>query len=266
MDSVTDSLGSHVACITLDLENDWYFDEDGYDHLTFEFLDQYIELISELELPVSVFVVGKTLERFPDKVEKLRSSTDSEFHLHSYGHDLSKSYEFREEVNRGIEVFESHFGQQPGGYRAPQGNIKSAELQQLDEMGFDFDSSVFPSYRPGVYSNLDAPLAPYRPTGSDGLIEYPIGAIPNLRVPLSQSYLKLFGRPYLWFLKRVTLPEVVVFDSHLQDFFRTASHEQLDVPLRQIHKRNLNSSIKLFRSLVRILREKGYTFVKLTDV
>jgi peptidoglycan/xylan/chitin deacetylase (PgdA/CDA1 family) len=266
MDSIEESSDSQLCCITLDLENDWYFDQNGYDHLTFDFLDQYIELINNLNIPVSVFVVGKTLERFPRKIEMIQSNVDAEFHLHSYNHDLSKSYDFLDEINNGISVFESHFGYQPRGYRAPQGNINSTEIQQLDEMGFEFDSSIFPSYRPGVYSNLDVPLSPYRPEGSERLVEYPIGALPKIRVPLSQSYLKLFGRPYLWVLKRIALPEILIFDSHLQDFYQTASHNQLDVPLRQIHQRNLGVSVELFQSLTRILRGKGYKFVKMSDI
>jgi len=266
MDSIATRPDPPVACITLDLENDWYFDREGYDHLTFDYIDRYVELISSLDVPVSVFVVGETLERYPDDVECIHSRIDSEFHLHSYTHDLSKSYDFREEVGNGVVAFESHFGRRPIGYRAPQGNVERSELCQLDSMGFEFDSSVFPTFRPGIYNNLDAPIVPYRPAETERLVEYPIGVLPWVRIPLSQSYLKLFGRLYLRALERLPLPNVVVFDSHLQDFYRTASHDQLDVPLRLIHMRNLDNSIDLFRSFVRILRQKGYTFVKLTDV
>ena len=266
MDSVEKDSDSQLCCVTLDLENDWYFDEDGYDHLTFDFLDQYIKLINDLHIPVSIFVVGRTLERFPQKIGMIQRNIDSEFHLHSYSHDLSKSYDFLKEVNQGVDAFESYFGHQPDGYRAPQGNINSAEIRQLDKMGFEFDSSIFPSYRPGIYNNIDAPLSPYLPEGSEQLIEYPIGVLPNVRIPLSQSYVKLFGRPYLWLLKRMALPDILIFDSHLQDLYQTASHNRLDVPLRQIHKRNLRISVTLFRSLIKILRARGYTFVKVSDV
>jgi peptidoglycan/xylan/chitin deacetylase (PgdA/CDA1 family) len=255
-----------VACITLDLENDWYLKDSEYDHLTFDYIDQYVDLITELEVPISVFVVGKTLEKHPSGVNTLRTELDSEFHLHSYSHDLTKSYNFGEEIERGVRVFKSFFDYPPIGYRAPQGNITPKEVCHLDELGFKFDSSVFPSYRPGVYNNLSAPTSPYRPAGTDQLVEYPIGAIPRLRIPLSQSYLKLFGRPYLWSLKRLSLPDVLVFDSHLQDFYRTASHDQLETPIRQIHQRNLNESTELFRTLVQSLRERGYEFATLTDV
>jgi peptidoglycan/xylan/chitin deacetylase (PgdA/CDA1 family) len=259
-------INGKFACVTLDLENDWYLEEPGYDHLTFEYIDQYVDLITDLDLPVSVFVVGNTLESYPEGVETIQESIDSEFHLHSFSHDLTKSYDFLNEIEHGIASFESFFGRRPRGYRAPQGNITPEEVRHLDEAGFEFDSSVFPSYRPGIYNNLAAPIRPYRPPGTDQLIEYPIGAVPKIRIPLSQSYLKLLGRPYLWALKRLPLPDMLVFDSHLQDFFRTASHDRLDIPIRQIHKRNLSNSIELFRKLVRVLRDRGYEFMTLSHV
>ena len=167
-----------IACLTLDLENDWYFNEPGYDHLTFEYIDDFITLIDNLNIPVTFFVVGKTIERFPKIIKKFDEALDCEFHLHSYQHDTSKSYDFRTEVQDGKDAFEAHFGYEPDGYRAPQGKIYPEEFAILEEEGFTFDSSIFPSYRPGVYSNLDKPLAPYRPRGTEELIEVPIGATP----------------------------------------------------------------------------------------
>lgn len=255
-----------TACITLDLENDWYFDEPGYDHLTFQYLDDYISLISDLDIPVSVFVVGQTLERFPEAVDQLRQDLNVEFHLHSYYHDMTKSYDFVEDLQSGIQAYEKYFGCSPIGYRAPQGNLLKEELPILEQHGFTFDSSIFPSYRPGIYNNLNTPLTPYRPDRVDNLIEIPFGVVPKLRIPLSQSYLKLFGRPFLTYIDTVSLPDVVVFDSHLQDFFKTASHDRLSQPLRSIHKRNIDNSIQLFRSFVDILRETGYSFEHITTI
>ena len=255
-----------LACVTLDLENDWYFDDPGYDHLTFEYVEEFIELIDELGVPLSVFVVGRTLERFPEVIDRIDSELDVEFHLHSYGHDTSKSYDFGEEVRRGKEAFASHFGSEPIGYRAPQGNIEPGEFTILEREGFQFDSSVFPSYRPGVYSNLDKPLQPYRPPEAEELLEIPIAATPYTRVPVCQSYIKLFGRPYRHYLRRAPLSTPLVFNVHLQDLFRTASHDRLGQPKRFIMKRNLDRSAEVFDETIDLLRERGYSFGRMTDI
>ncbi|MFC6715996.1 polysaccharide deacetylase family protein [Natrialbaceae archaeon GCM10025810] len=255
-----------LACVTLDLENDWYFDDPEYDHLTFEYLDDYIDLIQELEIPVTFFVVGKTIEQYPEAIDTLSDQLDCEFHLHSYQHDTSKCYDFRTEIQKGKAAFESHFGFEPEGYRAPQGNIEPYEFKILEDEGFRFDSSVFPSYRPGVYSNLDKPLTPYQPDETDELLEIPIAATPGIRIPICQSYLKLLGGPYLTYLRNAPLPEPLVFNTHLQDFYHTASHDRLDQPKQWIMKRNLEDSTKLFSSVVEGLQDRGYSFGTIMDI
>ncbi|MCU4742807.1 polysaccharide deacetylase family protein [Natronoglomus mannanivorans] len=255
-----------LACVTLDLENDWYFDEDGYDHLTFEYIDDYIKMIQELDIPITFFAVGKTIERFPDVIDKLDEQLDCEFHLHSYQHDTSKSYDFRTEIQNGKKAFESHFGYEPAGYRAPQGNIEPHEFKILEDEGFQFDSSVFPSYRPGIYSNLDKPLSPYQPGEVEELVEIPIAATPRTRIPICQSYLKLLGRPYHTYLKYAPLPDPLVFNTHLQDFYQTDSHNQLDQPKQSIMKRNLNRSVNIFSMIIEQFQNRRYSFEKMTDI
>ena len=249
-----------TACITLDLESDWFVDEPGRTYLTVEFLSEYIELIRELDVPVSVFVVGRLLEERPDVVERLRTELDVEFHLHSYGHDPEMPHGFRTDLRRGTEAFEAFFGRKPQGYRAPLGKLTASQLTTLDTEGFAFDSSIFPSYRPGTYNNLTAPLEPYRPDNTEQLVELPIGVVPYLRVPTAQSYLKLGGQPYLRLLDLVDLPDPLVFVSHLHDFFETEAIGYRSQPMKAIQQRNLDQSTTLFAALIDRLTRLGYRF------
>jgi peptidoglycan/xylan/chitin deacetylase (PgdA/CDA1 family) len=223
-------------------------------------------MIQELEVPLSVFVVGQTLERFPTIVDRLDAELETEFHLHSYQHDMTKSYEFSTEVKEGIRAYRNHFDTDPIGYRAPQGNITPKERIQLESAGFKFDASVFPSYRPGVYNNIRAPLTPYRPQETDELVEIPFGAVPYLRIPIAMNYLKLLGTPYLFLLKRVSLPSVLVFDSHLQDYWLTEFHTHLPNPKRSLMTRNIERATEMFRSFVGFMRAEGYEFRLISSV
>ena len=249
-----------TACITLDLESDWFVDGPGRTYMTAEYLDEYIELIQSVDVPVSVFVVGRLLEERPDIVERLDAALDCEFHLHSYAHDPEMSAGFRTDLREGIRAFESFFGRRPRGYRAPLGKISAQQLTTLDSEGFRFDSSIFPSYRPGAYNNLDAPTAPYRPAGTEELVELPVGVLPYLRVPTAQSYLKLGGRSYLRLLDWLDLPDRLVFVSHLHDFIETPANEHRSQPMKAIQQRNLAESTTLFQSLVERLTAMGYEF------
>ena len=254
-----------TACITLDLESDWFVDEPGRTYLTVEFLPEYIELIRELGVPVTVFVVGRLLEERPDVVERLRTELDAEFHLHSYEHDPEMPRGFRTDLRQGIEAFEAFFGCRPQGYRAPLGKLTASQLTTLDREGFAFDSSIFPSYRPRTYNNLTAPVEPYRPDNTEQLVELPVGVVPYFRIPTAQSYLKLGGQPYLRLLDLVKLPDPLVFVSHLHDFFETEAIDSRSQPMKAIQQRNLQQSTTLFAALVDRLTRLGYRFRTVRD-
>ena len=251
--------------LTLDLENDWYFDEPGYDHLTLAHIDDFIGLINGLDVPLSIFVVGRTLEQYPAVIDRLRTELDAEFHLHSYSHELTER-SFSEDLSSGIAAFEDHFGMAPIGYRAPYGRIDAENLETLASEGFLFDSSIFPSYRPGVYRNLDTPLEPYAPDSAPDLLEIPVGVLRGLRVPLSQNYLKLFGQPLLGLFSERLLPNTVVYNVHLQDLYRTESHDKLDGVKSWIMERNLDRSPELLAKSLQRLRSSGYEPVAMSTV
>jgi len=251
--------------LTLDLENDWYLDEPGYDHLTFEYIDEFIALVDRLSVPLSVFVVGETLEAYPEAIDRLATELDAEFHLHAYDHERGEG-DFRTDLGRGKEAFRNHFGRDPVGYREPYGAIAPEQFPILAEEGFAFDSSVFPSYRPGVYNNLDSPLEPHPLDGAGGLLEVPVGVFRGARVPFSQNYLKLLGRPLVESVSIAPLPRTLVYNVHLQDLFRTASLGELPPVKRRILNRNLDRSPDILEDTVERLRSRGYEPTSLTDI
>lgn len=259
-------MGERTTCITLDLEEDWSIPNSPRANPTFGYLDQYIAMIEELDVPLTVFVVGETLERHPAVIDRLDAELNVEFHLHSYQHDMSKSYDFADEIRSAKRAYQSHFDVDPIGYRAPQGNITPEELEHLETADFKFDSSVFPSYRPGVYNNLRAPLMPYRPSVTEHLIEIPFAAAPYLRIPIAMNYLKLLGNPYMSVLRRIPLPDVLVFDSHLQDYWLTDFHRHLPKPKRSLMTRNINRATDMFRDFVEFLRSDGFEFDLVSSV
>lgn len=255
-----------VAAITLDLENNWNFQTDVLKYLVFDHLDRFIEMVQSLDLPLSVFVVGEILEERPNVIRTLDAELDVEFHLHSYHHDIEGKTDIEFEIEHGIRAFESTFGRKPNGYRAPQFIVDAADLAKLSQAGFEFDSSVCPSYRPGVYNHLDKPTVPYYPPGAPGLLELPISVHPILRIPFEQSFLRLLRGPYLSLLRRSNLPDPLIFNSHLHDFFHTAAHDELKGIRRYLFSNNIENSQDIFEEFVGILREEDYEFRKLSSI
>lgn len=254
------------ACLTLDLENNWNFEDPELKYATFDYIDDYVDLVNSLDLPISVFVVGQTIEDRPDALEQIRDRLNAEFHLHSYSHDLTGQADLKREVRLGTKAFKSYFGRPPEGYRSTQGRISGDDFQVLESANFRFDSSVFPSYRPGQYNNLTAPLEPFRATGTDSLLEIPVAVVPHVRIPLSQSYIKAIGPFILKLLRHVQLPDVMIINTHLQDFYHTPAHEHLGPLKKHFYNRNIDNAETFFIKVVKILRNRNSSFVKMTDI
>jgi len=262
-----------VVCLTLDLEQDY---GDLLDRPTYEGLGHISELVDffkEKSLPLTCFVQGSILETHPNQISQL-STLDIDFEPHSYSHPCPVEMNARLEIEKGKEAYRRFFGKDPIGYRAPLGVINSEDYEILVSNGFKFDSSIFPSLRPGTFNNLNRPTKPYF-TNNSQIVEFPFTVFSSaVRIPVAVSYIKLLGNPYLYLLK-IHLPKFIVFNFHLHDLFELSSSNK--VPLekysfiyRRIFKRIYSggkpNGLQLLKNFVTLLQRKGYTFSKLEDV
>ncbi len=253
--------------LTLDLEKDFsgaLVDADkilrSHPHIT-----QLLELLQAEEVKLSVFVVGELLEAYSDVIG-LFQHYDCEFHCHSFSHQSPHSNS-EEDVSRCRDAFIDHFQSAPLGYRAPDGRINSEGIQNLEKYGFKFDSSFFPSYYPNPAKYLFKTRKPHRLKGTQ-LLELPNTSFSPLRIMLSISYVKMLGMAGFRRLLRVSsLPEVVVFGSHLHDFFADKEMlQQLPRVWKLIYSRNAEKGLKYLTDTLRYFRDKGYRFEYMSEI
>ncbi|MCL0097678.1 polysaccharide deacetylase family protein [Dehalococcoidia bacterium] len=264
-----------VACLTLDLEQDYgdLLDEPSYKGLSC--IDAVVSLFRERSIPLTCFVQGSLLETHPYAIEQL-SELDIEFEVHSYSHPKPKEIDHELEISRGKEAFTKFFRKEPLAYRSPAGIVSEEMFALLPLYGFKFDSSVIPSLRPGGYFNsLDKPIMPYFLDNSN-TIEFPLTVFSKvIRVPVSLSYVKLLGKPYFRLLRTFNLPNLIVFNFHLHDLFQLDSSnrilfERFPVVYQMIFKRiycegNLNG-LHILDELIMLFRKRGYKFLRLRDI
>lgn len=269
---MVDSLQEKVACITLDLESDYagVLNEPRYEGLNY--VDELVGFLKQEDIPLTCFVQGSIFETHPSVVRQL-SVLDTEFELHSYSHPQPEEMDTELEIIKGQASYRSFFGEDPIGYRSPFGVVDEKLYSVLASHGFKFDSSIFPSFRPRIFSNLSKPTRPY--FVSSGILEIPFTVFSNvIRVPIALSYLKLLGRPYLYLLKVGCLPNLIVFDFHLHDLFALNSFQELpfygfSIVDKLIYKRayqGKKDGLSTLREFAFILQRKGYTFSKLLDI
>ena len=159
-----------------------------------------LDLFARLNVEATFFVLGWVAERFPKLVRDI-ASTGHEVACHSYWHRLIYKLdpaEFRSDTYRAKQVIEQAAGVQIYGYRAPTYSIVMSSLWAtgiLAELGFTYDSSIFPSH----HDRYGIPSAPRFPfvinTTSGPVIEYPIATFRlwgNLNFPFGGGgYLRL---------------------------------------------------------------------------
>lgn len=177
---------------------------DQYECRVVENTISILDLFAESGVKATFFIVGWIAQRYPDLVLEI-DRNGHEIGCHSYWH--RKIYdqtpeEFKADTRRSKEVLEGIIGKPVIGYRAPSYSITGKSLWALDilaELGFHYDSSIFPVYHDN-YGIPDAPRFPYQ-LEKQGMMEYPISTVqlPLFNLPVAGGgYFRLF--PY-WFTR-----------------------------------------------------------------
>ena len=251
------------VCLTLDLEPDHASRAPtAYDGWEPARVSELLRLLERHRAPLTVFVVGQHLPARPETIDLLRRH-GAEFHLHSYSHDLAHP-DTQDEIQLGVEAFARVFGRRPAGYRAPEGRISKAGWRRLEQEGFVFDSSIFPSFWPAPRYLRYRP-EPFHPLGTR-LLEFPISTLGPARLIVSLSWFKLLGWGlYRRLLARGRLPEPLVFDMHLHDLWHVPSYDLLPQPWRTIYRRGQGRGLEVLGCFLELLAGRGARFTTLGE-
>jgi len=252
--------------LTLDLEPD----HAGLKRESFDILDrsdeirEYLQFLKDRNVPLSVFVTGRVLEERPGTVELFREF-GCEFHSHGHGH-VPHCPDCSEDIEKGKDAFRSFFGEDPKGYRAPEGKITKRGIRTLEKLGFIFDSSVFPSLYPNPAYYLTVKRNPHFIFDSR-VYEFPFAVIRPVNITWSISYQKLFGPgPFDLLSRRFHQGKYLVYDSHLHDFIINDMYKELSPFWRMIYSRNRRAGMSIMKRTLASIEGMGYRFVDFTDL
>ncbi|HWR68214.1 MAG TPA: XrtA system polysaccharide deacetylase [Desulfomonilia bacterium] len=160
-----------------------------------------LDMLDEKGIRATFFCLGWIAERHGNLVRRIHRM-GHEVACHGYAHQVIYQQDparFREDVTRARQVLEDATGQPVIGYRAPTYSITEKTmwaLQILEEVGFRYDSSIFPIYHDN-YGIPDAPRFPFRLPGKT-LVEFPISTLRMgpVNLPISGGgYFRLLPYP-----------------------------------------------------------------------
>jgi polysaccharide deacetylase family protein (PEP-CTERM system associated) len=171
-----------------------------------ESTDKLLQQFSDADCKATFFVLGWLVESKPALIRQI-ADLGHEIACHSHKHRLVYEMtpdEFREDTYRAKELLEEASGKAILGYRAPSFSIGEKSLWAFEillELGFTFDSSIFPVRHP----NYGMPAAPRFPflvcTPRGTIVEFPMPtvALGRRRSPIGGgAYLRLL--PY-WYTR-----------------------------------------------------------------
>jgi peptidoglycan-N-acetylglucosamine deacetylase len=243
------------ATIQVDLDGVWtIFRHHGVeishasDPVFEQSIPRFLSLFSEFNLHSTFFVVGSDLE-IPNATAAIKSIADAGHELanHSYSHPRNFSAlslpEKQAEIEKAENLIRRIIPQPVAGFRAPSYAIDSETITILNDRGYQYDSSVLPTYWSGIIRRVEsigtstsskstasygrikysrAPLHKYHPDpkliwkpGKSELWEVPVSVYPWIRTPIHSSFSTRIGWWYFatavnW-LARLNLPLVFVF-------------------------------------------------------
>lgn len=217
-----------TASLSLDLDNQWaYLRAAGRanwqqaDSFLDVAVDRLVKILIDCGLPLTVFVVGRDLERSADvqTIERFGQLRRWELANHSYHHQpwlhrLDRN-QIEQEIDRTAAGLQRCFGQRPVGFRGPGFSCPETVLSVLADRGYRYDASIFPTslapvarayylLKTGVrgeprakaakmYGGWSSALQPNRPfrrhVQRRRLWEVPVTVMPLARTPIHFSYL-----------------------------------------------------------------------------
>jgi len=198
----------HVAALSKSIKvADWPSISPRVEENTRRLLD----LFDRHEVKATHFVLGWVAERFPELVREI-DARGHEVASHGYSHQLVYNQTpelFREETVKSKAILEDALGKSVTGYRAASYSITKKSLWALDilcELGFKYDSSIFP-IRHDRYGIPDAEVLPHRlktPNGGE-IAEFPLttSSLFGIKMPAAGGgYFRLYPYALTKFLLR----------------------------------------------------------------
>ena len=146
-------------------------------------LESLLALLDETKTRATFFVLGHTAEDNPGMVKRV-AIAGLEIASHGYAHRLVHTLgrkEFTEDAKRSKQLLEDLIGRPVVGYRAAEFSINRHclwALEVLAELGFTYDSSIFPvRHRRYGISDFYPHPARYRLPNNQLIAELPLAAV-----------------------------------------------------------------------------------------
>lgn len=233
-----------------------------------------LSLFDEKHANSTFFTVGAVVEKYAELVEtiackghEVASHTLSHVSFNNLGNERIKI-----EIVESKKLLEQTINERVVGFRAPAFEINPNAIEFvvriLENLGYRYDSSIVPSFKIPLWYGL--PSASIYPTRiskifteiKSQIIEFPIAINPLIRMPISGSWMRIFGVHYTLLgiralLKRKAIPILYVHAWELVDL------PEIDGIPRRVYFRTGDRASEMIKH---ILENVDVKFVSIRDL
>jgi polysaccharide deacetylase family protein (PEP-CTERM system associated) len=143
-----------------------------------------LDLLARRQVKATFFILGWIAERFPDLVKSIYEK-GHEIACHGQDHRLINTMtteEFTADVKQAKDRLEAIISSQVYGYRAPSFSLAAADMDRFEalaDMGFTYDSSLFPIKHFRYGEARSVPLGPFDIKQGERLVikEFPMSVV-----------------------------------------------------------------------------------------
>jgi peptidoglycan/xylan/chitin deacetylase (PgdA/CDA1 family) len=215
-------------------------------------LDAVMSVIDKHAVATTLFTTANFANHFPKSI--LDYAAKHEIASHTYYH----AHFINEHLLESKLALEKICGQTITGLRMPR--MRAVDMVEVKKAGYEYDSSINPTWIPGKYNNLHLPRTVYI---DQGIKRIPASVSPNLRIPLFWLSFKNF--PYSYF-KQLTI-QAIEKDGYVCLYFHPwefidINHLDLPAFTRKLCGQPL---LDRLNQLILDLKLKGYEFSTIRD-
>jgi len=149
-------------------------------------LETVTPILDQHNVSCTLFTTATYAINFPGTIRALAQR--HEIASHTYYHSYFENQHLLESKNKLEEIT----GKVVTGLRMPR--MRKVEMEEVIKAGYQYDSSINPTYLPGRYNNFHLPRTMY---SDNGMLRIPASVTPHLRIPL--FWLAFKNMPYRFF-------------------------------------------------------------------
>lgn len=211
-----------------------------------------LDILKKNEVKATFFCTGNFAENAKEVMNRIINE-GHEVACHGVDHWNPKATDFEQSKI----IVERIIGKKVFGYRQPR--MFPVNDNEIEKMGYTYNSSLNPAFIPGRYMHLTTPRTWFM---KGKVMQIPASVTPILRFPL--FWLSLHNLPkklYHWMVRRVLKCDgYFVTYFHPWEFYELKEHPEFKLPF--IITRNSGKQlVNRLDYLIQMLKERGHQFI-----